>query len=118
MNSANGGDSFTFDNVVTNGPAAFGTGATAISGAPSAPWLAELHYILGDFHRQWPATAATAEPAQVVRVQEALTEVDEQLRRTPVDRAALKDRLSRFSAVVATVGGLAGIADRIRDWMS
>ncbi|MFG2041457.1 hypothetical protein [Dactylosporangium sp. NPDC048998] len=118
MTSASGGDSFTFNNVVTNGPAAFGAGATAISGAPSAQWLVELHSILGDFHRQWPATAATAEPAQVARVQEALTAVDEQLQRAPVDRAALKDRLSRFSAVVATVAGLAAVADRIRDWIS
>jgi hypothetical protein len=118
MTSSSGGDSFMFNNVTTNGPAAFGTGATAISGAPSAQWLAELQHILGDFHAQWPQTRQAAEPTQVQRVQEALTGVNEQLERQPVDRAALKDRLTRFSAVVATVAGLAGIADRIRDWSS
>lgn len=117
MTTANG-DSFVFHNVTTNGPAAFGTGATAISGAPSHAWLVELHRILADFDRQWPQSPAAADPAQVERVQEALTGVTEQLGREPVDRAALKDRLTRFSAVVATVAGLTGIADRIRDWMS
>lgn len=116
MTSSSGGDAFTFHNVTTNGPAAFGTGATAISGAPSAQWLADLQRILGDFHAQWPQSQPLAEPRQVEQVREALTSVNEQLERRPVDRAALKDRLTRFSAVVATVAGLAGIADRIRDW--
>jgi hypothetical protein len=111
-------DTFTFHNVTTNGPAAFGTGATAISGAPSAQWLAELQHILGDFHRQWPQSQQHAEPAQVERVEEALASVTEQLERQSVDRAVLKDRLTRFSVVVATVAGLAGIADRIRDWVN
>ncbi|WP_432837306.1 hypothetical protein [Dactylosporangium sp. CA-092794] len=118
MTSASGGDSFTFNNVTTNGPAAFGTGATAISGAPSAEWIAQLHRILADFNRQWPQSPAAAEPVQAARVQEALTGVNQELQRSPVDKEALRDRLGRFSAVVATLAGLAGIADRIREWMS
>jgi hypothetical protein len=117
MISTGGGDSFTFNNVTTHGPAAFGPGATAFSTGPGPHWLAEVHHILGDLRREWPQAQATADPAQVSRVQEALTGVEEQLRRPEVDRAALKDRLTRLSAVVATVAGLAGIADRIRDWM-